>query len=126
MDEKVVDRPLPADNDETLRKQAVEDLRKRHDLAGHVLAYLTVNTFLVVIWYLTGAGFFWPAFPMFGWGINNAAWVSTPTIWDPYFAAVYRHPNLTANMLYLDGHVGSVGTPMSGEMVFNWIYVNPP
>ncbi|WP_329478859.1 2TM domain-containing protein [Kribbella sp. NBC_01510] len=70
MDEKVVDRPLPADNDETLRKQAVEDLRKRHDLAGHVLAYLTVNTFLVVIWYLTGAEFFWPAFPIFGWGIG--------------------------------------------------------
>ena len=57
-------------DDDTLREQAVEELRKRRELAGHVLAYLTVNTFLVVIWYLTGAGFFWPAFPMFGWGIG--------------------------------------------------------
>jgi hypothetical protein len=48
----------------------VDELRKRRELAGHLLAYLTVNTFLVVIWYLTGAGFFWPAFPMFGWGIG--------------------------------------------------------
>ncbi|MEV6273486.1 2TM domain-containing protein [Kribbella sp. NPDC051936] len=70
MDEKVVDRPLPADADEKLREQAVEELRKRRDLAGHVLAYLMVNTFLVVIWYLTGAGFFWPAFLLFGWGIG--------------------------------------------------------
>jgi hypothetical protein len=69
-DEKVVDRPLRADAEEKLREQAVEELRKRRDLAGHVLAYLTVNTFLMVIWYLTGAGFFWPAFPLFGWGIG--------------------------------------------------------
>ena len=70
MDEKVVDRTEPVDADEKLREQAVEELRKRRELAGHVLAYLTVNTFLVVIWYLTGAEFFWPAIPLFGWGIG--------------------------------------------------------
>ena len=70
MDEKVVDRPVRPTDRGQLREQAVEELRKRHELAGHVIAYLTVNTFLVVIWYLTGAGFFWPAFPMFGWGIG--------------------------------------------------------
>jgi hypothetical protein len=63
-------------DDDKLREQAIEDLRKRRELSGHVLAYVTVNTFLVVIWYLTSAGFFWPAIPMFGWGIGVAfhAW----------------------------------------------------
>ncbi|MEU4295289.1 2TM domain-containing protein [Kribbella sp. NPDC026596] len=69
-DKELIDRPGPARTEDQLREQAVEELRKRRELAGHVLAYLTVNTFLVVIWYLTGAGFFWPVFPMFGWGIG--------------------------------------------------------
>ena len=69
-DKELIDRPGPARTEDQLREQAVEELRKRRELAGHVLAYLTVNTFLVVIWYLTGAGFFWPAFPLFGWGIG--------------------------------------------------------
>jgi hypothetical protein len=29
-----------------------------------------INGFLVAIWAMTGANFFWPAFPMFGWGIG--------------------------------------------------------
>ena len=69
-DKELIDRPGPVRTEDRLREQAVEELRKRRELAGHVLAYLTVNTFLVVIWYLTSAGFFWPAFPMFGWGIG--------------------------------------------------------
>jgi 2TM domain len=56
--------------DEDLRDQAITELRKRRELGGHVLAYLMVNGFLVVIWYLAGAGFFWPAFLIFGWGIG--------------------------------------------------------
>ncbi|WP_406047153.1 hypothetical protein [Kribbella sp. NBC_00889] len=55
-DKKLAERNRSTGVDETLREQAVIELRKRRDLAGHVLAYLTVNTFLVVIWYLTGAG----------------------------------------------------------------------
>jgi hypothetical protein len=29
-----------------------------------------VNTFLIVIWAVTSHGFFWPIFPMVGWGIG--------------------------------------------------------
>jgi hypothetical protein len=56
--------------DAELREQAITELRKRRELGGHVLAYVTVNAFLIVIWTVTGAGFFWPAFPIFGWGIG--------------------------------------------------------
>ena len=35
-----------------------------------------VNALLVAIWATTSAGFFWPVFPLFGWGIGLAfhAW----------------------------------------------------
>jgi 2TM domain len=57
--------------DESLRERAVKRLKKRQDFYGHVLVYVMVNTFLVVIWSLTdGHGFFWPVFPIVGWGIG--------------------------------------------------------
>ncbi|MEU4421503.1 2TM domain-containing protein [Actinoplanes sp. NPDC024001] len=54
-----------------LRQAAVEKLRKRRELQVHLLAYALVNFFLIVIWWLTSpGGFFWPMFPLFGWGIG--------------------------------------------------------
>lgn len=68
MDDKVtLDRVA---DEQDLREQAVAELRKRREFGAHVLAFVMVNAFLVVIWNLTGGGFFWPAFPMFGWGIG--------------------------------------------------------
>lgn len=57
-----------------LRRRAEKRLKDRRDLGAHVLAYVLVNGFLVVIWAMTGgpSGFFWPAFPMLGWGIGLA------------------------------------------------------
>ena len=52
------------------------------DFKAHLLAYFLVNTFLVAIWAVTGAGFFWPVFPILGWGIGVAF-----NAWD-----VYRRP----------------------------------
>ena len=40
---------------------------------AHLGAYLSVNLMLVVIWLLTGAGYFWPMWPMMGWGIGLAS-----------------------------------------------------
>ena len=57
--------------EEVLRERAVNRLKKRRDFAGHVLVYALVNTFLVGIWALTSRdGFFWPIFPIGGWGIG--------------------------------------------------------
>ncbi len=55
-----------------LRKAAVKRLEDRRGLQAHLLAYVLVNLFLTVIWALNGGGFFWPLFPMFGWGIGVA------------------------------------------------------
>ena len=53
------------------RDRAVTQLKKRRDFYGHLLVYVLVNTFLVVIWAVVDAhGFFWPVFPIVGWGIG--------------------------------------------------------
>lgn len=55
---------------EDIRERAIARLKKKHDLAAHALVYVLVNTFIVVIWAVTSSGFFWPIFPMAGWGIG--------------------------------------------------------
>ena len=36
----------------------------------HLRSYVAVMALLVVIWALTGMGYFWPIWPMLGWGIG--------------------------------------------------------
>jgi uncharacterized ion transporter superfamily protein YfcC len=62
-----------------LRERALKHLKKRRDFKAHVLIYVMVNTFLVVIWAVTGAGFFWPVIPIVGWGIGVVM-----NAWDVY------------------------------------------
>jgi hypothetical protein len=57
-----------------LRDQAVARLKKKRDFKAHVLMYVLVNALLVVIWAVTSNGtFFWPIFPILGWGIGVVA-----------------------------------------------------
>ena len=65
--------------EQAARDQAVNQLKKRRDFRGHLLAYLLVNTLLVVIWGTTSAGFFWPAFVIVPWGLGVAM-----NAWDAY------------------------------------------
>ena len=53
-----------------IRARALRHLKKRRDFAGHAIVYLLVNSFLVAIWTITSGGFFWPMFPIIGWGIG--------------------------------------------------------
>lgn len=90
MDERVVDRTGPVRTEDQLREEAVTDLRKRRELAGHVIAFVMVNTFLVIIWYVSGADFFWPVIPIFGWGIGLVfhAW---DVLWPQPSETAVRH-----------------------------------
>jgi hypothetical protein len=65
--------------EQAARDQAVKRLKKQRDFRGHLLAYLLVNTLLVVIWATTSHGFFWPAFVIVPWGIGVAM-----NAWDAY------------------------------------------
>ena len=42
----------------------------RRDFQEHLRSYLMVMALLVAIWALTGAGYFWPIWPILGWGIG--------------------------------------------------------
>jgi 2TM domain len=65
-----------------LREQATIRLRKKSEFRAHLLAYVLFNAALLTIWALTGASFFWPAFPLLLWGIGLVFHA-----WD-----VYRRP----------------------------------
>ncbi|MDQ2673808.1 MAG: 2TM domain-containing protein [Chloroflexota bacterium] len=53
-----------------LRDRAVRRLKKKAEFRNHVFVYVVVNAALVAVWAWTGAGFFWPMFPMVFWGIG--------------------------------------------------------
>jgi Domain of unknown function (DUF1707) len=36
---------------------------------GELRAYVATSVLLVAIWALTGAGYFWPVWPILGWGV---------------------------------------------------------
>ena len=60
------------DNRDTtdIRDRALERLKKKRDFKAHLLAFVLVNATLVGIWAVTNTGFFWPIFPIMGWGIG--------------------------------------------------------
>mgnify|MGYP001820084329 CR=1 FL=1 len=52
------------------RERAREVARTRYGLRWHLPVYVLVNAGLVLVWWISGGGFFWPAFPILGWGIG--------------------------------------------------------
>lgn len=68
---------LPVGGPEEERRLALKRIRARRDLGSHAVAYLVVNAFLVVVWWVTTpGGYFWPIWPIAGWAIGLAlnAW----------------------------------------------------
>ena len=66
----VADLPGPAPSP----RERPRDRTIRPDVA----VYLAVNLMLIVIWAATGAGYFWPIWPLLGWGVGLAAKKSPP------------------------------------------------
>ncbi len=66
-----------ADEEHAIRQRAIKRLEAKREFYGHAVVYVAVNTLLVVIWAVTSRpGYFWPIWPMLGWGIGLAfhAW----------------------------------------------------
>jgi hypothetical protein len=55
------------------RQRAIRRIQAKRGFLSHLTVYLAVNALLVLIWALTSAGYFWPAWPMLGWGIGVIA-----------------------------------------------------
>jgi hypothetical protein len=75
-----------ADEPNELRTRAIAALKKKREFHAHLLAYVSVNLSLVVIWAMIGPGFFWPLFPILGWGIGLAFHA-----WDVYGGEPSEH-----------------------------------
>lgn len=60
----------PEQKDEELWKLA----KKRASFKGSIAAYFIVNCFLIGVWYFSSGpySYFWPIWPMLGWGIGIA------------------------------------------------------
>jgi 2TM domain len=76
---EMTDQQLPS-VDQDRRDRAIARLKKRRDFGAHLFVFLVVNGFLIGVWAFTGAGFFWPVFPMFLWGIGLVL-----NVWDVYW-----------------------------------------
>jgi hypothetical protein len=81
-------------HEDTLRERATRNLKKRRDFHAHLLVYVLVNAFLVVIWAVTTpGGFFWPIFPLVGWGIGVVM-----NAWDVYRPAEFDEEQIQAEI----------------------------
>jgi len=60
------------------RQAAIKRLEAKRGFGIHLMVYLLVNALLVVTWLVSGKGYFWPIWPIAGWGIGVAVhgWVT--------------------------------------------------
>ncbi|MGE5858486.1 MAG: 2TM domain-containing protein [Solirubrobacterales bacterium] len=66
-------------SEEELRKAAISSIKRKREFTQHVVSYLVVNAVLIGIWAISGAGYFWPAWVIGGWGIGLVIHA-----WDTY------------------------------------------
>jgi uncharacterized ion transporter superfamily protein YfcC len=52
------------------RKAAIDRLKNKRAFGQDLVAYVVVNAFLVLVWALSGRGYFWPAWVMGAWGVG--------------------------------------------------------
>jgi hypothetical protein len=85
----------------TTRDRALKRLRKRRDFYGHLVVYAVVNAVLVAIWAVTTPhGFFWPIFPMLGWGVGVVL-----NAWDVYRNDTFSEEQIQREMENLNRRV---------------------
>ena len=54
------------------RDAAIKRVEAKRAFRFHAALYVVVNLLLIVIWALTGARYFWPIWPILGWGVGLA------------------------------------------------------
>ena len=90
---------------DVLRERAIKRLKKRRDFSGHLLVYVLVNAFFVVIWAVTTDthGFFWPVFPIVGWGIGVVL-----NAWDVYRNDEFDEEQIRREIERLQAHAAGI------------------
>jgi hypothetical protein len=98
-----VDIPREALTNEQRRELAVQRLKAKNEFRTHAFVYIAVNAMLVVIWAFTGnvltasadtpVSFFWPIFPIVGWGVGVASHA-----YSVYRASLYTEEQIQREM----------------------------
>ena len=64
--------------DDTSRQQAIQRLHQRRGFINYIIGAVVISLFMVLIWALSGRGYFWPVWVMGGfllggnfYGVNN-------------------------------------------------------
>ena len=57
-------------SDDTSRQQAIQRLHQRRGFLNDVIGAVVISLFMVVIWALSGQGYFWPIWVMGGFAIG--------------------------------------------------------
>ncbi|HZC70381.1 MAG TPA: 2TM domain-containing protein [Jatrophihabitans sp.] len=67
MDPATPEQPAPAELPE--RESARRRLERKRKFYGDLVAYVVINAFLIVVWAVSGDGYFWPGWVAGGWGV---------------------------------------------------------
>jgi signal transduction histidine kinase len=65
------------------RSAAIMRLRRRRGLLTHAAIFGVVQMALIIIWAVTGFGYFWPGWTIFGWGLILALHASLAILRQP-------------------------------------------
>jgi hypothetical protein len=66
----------------------------RREFGSHLVVYVAVNAFLILVWAFTGAGYFWPAWVLGCWGIGVALHA-----WDAFLRRPVTDADVEAEVL---------------------------
>ena len=75
------------------RELARRRVQAKRDFGSHLVAYIVINAFLVAVWAVTGAGYFWPIWVICGWGIGLALHA-----WDVFFRRPVTDADIDAEL----------------------------
>jgi uncharacterized membrane protein YecN with MAPEG domain len=80
------------------REAARRRVQARREFGNHFVSYVAVNAFLVVVWAVTGGGYFWPVWVLGAWGVGLVlhAWdvfLRRPVTEADVEAELRRHPH---------------------------------
>ncbi|HEX6870364.1 MAG TPA: 2TM domain-containing protein [Micromonosporaceae bacterium] len=68
-------------------------LETRRKFRGDAVAYVAVNAFLIVVWLMTGDGYFWPGWVLAAWGV-----LLSLDGWNAYFRRPISDADIEAEM----------------------------